>query len=193
MSAGINVSIDAETMERAAALLANVPHGAERAAMNAINRGLSRVKTTAFRGVKEVYTVQSSALNSATTTQVQKASTGDLAGYVRFSGVKIPLYKFKVTPKRPGTGKTVKATMEKGGGGVYQSAFIAAMSKSSGHTGVFRREGKKRYPNSEYMGLSAAQMAGNEKASTKVQEESQELVNARLEHEIERLLNNYGG
>ena len=115
MSAGINVSIDAETMERAAALLASVPHGAERAAMNAINRGLSRVKTTAFRGVKEVYTVQSSALNSATTTQVQKASTGDLAGYVRFSGVKIPLYKFKVTPKRPGTGKTVKATMEKGG------------------------------------------------------------------------------
>ena len=43
------------------------------------------------------------------------------------------------------------------------------------------------------MGLSAAQMAGNEKVSTKVQEESQELVNARLEHEIERLLNNYGG
>ena len=32
MNAGINVSIDAETMERAAALLANVPHGAERAA-----------------------------------------------------------------------------------------------------------------------------------------------------------------
>lgn len=190
---GINITIDSATMERAAALLAEVPNGAERAAANAINRGLSKVKTTAFKGVKEVYTVQPAVLNSATKTQVQKASSGDLVGYVRFSGVKIPLYKFKVTPKRPGTGKVVKAAMEKGGGAVYQSAFIAAMNKSSGHTGVFKREGKKRYPISEYMGLSAAQMVGRDKIAEEVQKEAQELTNARMEHEIERILNKYGG
>lgn len=191
MSVDIGIEIEAEQMERAAQLLAGVPKGVERAAANAINRGLSKIKTTAFREVKQVYTVQSAALNSATTTQQQKAGTGNLAGYVRFSGYEIPLYKFKVTPKQPGTGKAVRATMKKGGGGVYESAFIAAMQSS--HTGVFRRDKKTRLPISEYMGLSAAHMAGEAQVSEKVQEEAQALVNARLEHEIERLLNNYGG
>ena len=74
----IGVQIDAETMERVEAMLAQVPKGAERAFSNAINRGLSKVKTGAFREVKRVYTVQSSALSSATSTNVKKASTGDL-------------------------------------------------------------------------------------------------------------------
>jgi len=43
------------------------------------------------------------------------------------------------------------------------------------------------------MGLSAAQMAGEETVSRQVQEEAQRLVNERLEHEIDRLLNGYGG
>ena len=63
----------------------------------------------------------------------------------------------------------------------------------SGHTGVFEREGPKRFPIEEKMGLSAAQMVGNEKVIEAVEEEAQETVNARLEHEIERLLNGYGG
>ena len=46
---------------------------------------------------------------------------------------------------------------------------------------------------SELMGLSAAQMVGEETVSTQVQEEAQKLVNERLEHEIDRLLNGYGG
>ena len=79
----IGVQIDAETMERVEAMLAQVPKGAERAFSNAINRGLSKVKTGAFREVKRVYTVQSSALSGATSTNVKKASTGDLAGHVQ--------------------------------------------------------------------------------------------------------------
>lgn len=188
---GIGIEISSETMERVQALLANIPKGAERAYSNAINRGLSRVKSAAWRNVKQVYTVQSSALNAATNTSVQKASTGNLAGFVRFAGYKIPLYKFKVSPKQPGSKKLVHAAVKKGGGTVFESAFIAAMK--SGHIGVFEREGKKRLPVSEFMGLSAAQMVGEETVSTQVQEEAQKLVNERLEHEIDRLLNGYGG
>ena len=50
----IGVQIDAETMERVEAMLAQVPKGAERAFSNAINRGLSKVKTGAFKEVKRV-------------------------------------------------------------------------------------------------------------------------------------------
>ena len=47
----IGVQIDVETMERVEAMLAQVPKGAERAFSNAINRGLSKVKTGAFREI----------------------------------------------------------------------------------------------------------------------------------------------
>lgn len=98
------IEITVEGMERAEKILANVPKGAERAAANALNRGLSRVKTGAMRKVKEVYAVQSAALSAATNTRVRKASAGNLVGYISFSGAKIPLYKFHVTPKTPEPG-----------------------------------------------------------------------------------------
>ena len=185
------IEIEAERMEQVRALLAGVPKGAERAFSNAINRGLSRIKSQAWKQVKQVYTEQSSALNAATTTQVQKASAGNLAGYIHFSGVKIPLYKFKVSPKQPGSGQRVKASVKKGGGATFESAFIAAMK--SGHVGVFERDTRKRLPVSEFMGLSAAQMVGEQTVSTELQEEAQRTVNERLDHEIDRLLNGYGG
>ena len=78
------IEITSETIERVQAVLAGVPKGAERALSNAMNRGLSRVKTTAMQNVKRVYAVQSSALSAATNTKIQKASTGNLAGFVSF-------------------------------------------------------------------------------------------------------------
>ena len=56
------IEVSAEAIERVERILAGVPKGAERALSNAINRGLSRVKTGAKKRVKEVYTVQSLSL-----------------------------------------------------------------------------------------------------------------------------------
>ena len=181
------IEISAEALERAEKILANVPKGAERAAANALNRGLSRVKSGAMRRVKSVDAVQPAALSAATNTRLSKASSGNLCGYISFSGAKIPLYKFNVSPKAPGTGQLVKAGVMKGGGAVFNSAFIAQMQ--SGHTGIFERESKPRFPVDEIMGLAAAQMVGNEKIIEPLEEEAQQLVNERLEHEIQRLLN----
>ena len=50
------IEVSAEAIERVERILAVVPKGAERALSNAINRGLSRVKTGATKRVKEVYT-----------------------------------------------------------------------------------------------------------------------------------------
>lgn len=187
------IEITSDAIERAGTLLAGIPKGAERVFANAMNRGLSRVKTQATKRVKEVYAVQSKALQDATTIKVNKASTGNLAGYVSFSGVKIPLYKFKVTPTKPGTGKQVRAAVKKGGSGTpFEDAFIAEM-KSNGHTGVFERVTRKRFPIEEKMGLSAAQMVGNENIIDGLEKEAQELVNERIIHEMNRILNGYGG
>ncbi len=185
------IEISAETIERVETLLAGVPKGAERALSNAMNRGLSKMKTGAAKKVREVYTVQSSAINEATNTRIQKASTGNLAGYIHFSGYKIPLYKFKVTPKAPGIKKQVTAAVKKGGGTAFENAFIAQMK--SGHIGVFERETSKRFPIEEKMGLAMAQMVGNQNVIAELEKEAQETVNARITHEIDRLLNGYGG
>lgn len=185
------IEVSAETIERVEALLAGVPKGAERALSNAMNRGLSKMKTGAAKKVREVYTVQSSAINEATDTRIQKASTGNLAGHIHFSGYKIPLYKFKVTPKAPGIKKQVKAAVKKGGGTAFENAFIAQMK--SGHIGVFERETSKRFPIEEKMGLAMAQMVGNLNVMTKLEKEAQKTVDERIAHEIDRLLNGYGG
>lgn len=185
------IEITAEGVERAEKLLAGIPKGAERAYSNAINRGLSHVKTQAFKKVREVYAVKLADLNSATTTRVQKAGGQAPVGYVYFSGVKIPLYKFNATPKSPGTKQKVRAGVMQGGGAVFEHAFIARMGND--HTGIFERLGKPRFPIEEKMGLSARQMIENEKILDKLTDEAQEKVNERLEHEIYRILNGYGG
>ena len=184
------IEVSAQAIERVERILAGVPKGAERALSNAINRGLSRVKTGTKKQVKEVYTVQSSAFTAAANTQISKASTNNLAGVITFSGCKIPLFKFQVTPKAPGVGRKVKVAVKKGGGTPFEEAFIANMRH---RTGVFERETSKRFPVDELMGLSAAQMIGNEIVVQDLQKEAQEVINERLEHEIECILNGYGG
>ena len=84
------IEISQEAIERVQQILSGVPKGAERALSNAINRGLSRVKTGATKRVKEVYTVQSSAFTGAANTKASKASTSNLAGVVSFADCKIP-------------------------------------------------------------------------------------------------------
>lgn len=184
------IEITSETIERTQTLLAGIPKGAERAFSNAINRAVTYSKTKAFKEVRKVYTVKQSDLNSKTSTKVQKASTGNLAGYVSFSGVKLPLYKFQVTPKAPRKGEKVRAAVMKGGGATFDSAFIANLGSGMG---VFERITSRRYPTEEIMGLSAGQMVQNEVIIEQLEKEAQEKVDERLKHEIDRILNGYGG
>lgn len=184
------IEITSETIERAQTLLAGIPKGAERAFSNAINRAVTFSRTKALKEVRTVYTAKQSDLTSKTQTKEKKATTGNLAGEVSFSGVKLPLYKFQVTPKEPGKKKRVRATVMKGGGATFDSAFIANL----GHgPGVFERISSRRYPTEELMGLSTAQMIENTAIIEEVMQEAQEKVNERLAHEIERILNGYGG
>lgn len=201
------IEVSAETIERVEALLAGVPKGAERALSNAMNRGLSKVKTGASKKVREVYTVQSNAINEATNTRIKRTSTGNLAGFISFAGYKIPLYKFKVTPKAPGIKKKVVAAVKKGGGTPFEHAFIAQMG--NGHIGVFERTGTYGENNArvqkygkknkhtedieEKMGLAMGQMLGNPKVIEELEKEAQKTVDERIVHEIDRLLNGYGG
>lgn len=185
------IEITSDAIERVGTLLADVPKGAERVFSAAINRGISRAKTQALKRTKQVYTVNNNALTSNTTMKVSKASTGNLAGFVSFAGTKLPLYQFKVTPTKPGTGQQVRAAVKKSGSGTpFEDAFVADMKNG---IGVFERITRKRLPVEQLMGLSAAQMVGSTEVMDGLEEEVQELVNERIVHEMNRILNGYGG
>lgn len=131
------IEITSDVIERVGTLLADVPKGAERVFASAMNRGISRVKTQAIKQVKTVYAVNGAALTKATRINITKASTGNLAGFVSFSGVKIPLYKFKVTPTKPGTGKQVRAAVKKGGSGTpFEDCFYCRNEKQWSHRSI---------------------------------------------------------
>lgn len=199
------IEISIEDMKKAQKILAGIPKGAERVFSNAINRGLSHTKTQAFKEVKQVYAVKQSQLNGATVTRLQKANTGSLTGYIKFSGVKIPLYQFSVS--HSGSGEKVRARLKKGSWTAFDHAFVAQMK--NGHIGIFERTGvqgirdrlgraKSKRGNKhtekieEIMGLSGAQMVGNGEIVEKLTKKAQEKVNERVEHEINRILNGYG-
>lgn len=185
------IEITAETMERAQKMLAHIPKGTERAFSNAINRALTHTKSQAFKEARKVYAVNLKDLNSATATRVQKASTGNTVGYVLFSGVKIPLFKFNLSVGSEKKSKHIKAGLMKGSWTAFEHAFIAQMN--SGHIGIFEREGDERLPISEIMGLSGAQMIQNVEVTDRLSEDAQKKFEQRVEHEIDRILNGYGG
>ena len=183
------IEISVEEMKRAQQLFAGIPKGTERAFSNAINRAVSHTKTQAFKEIKRVYAVKQGQLNGATVTRVQKASTGSLTGFVVFSGVKIPLYQFNVSHNS--SGKNIRAGLKKGSWTAFEHAFVAQMK--SGHIGIFERVATKRLPIEEIMGLSGAQMVGNGEIVEELTKEAEKKVNERVEHEINRILNGYGG
>lgn len=186
----MQIEISEETKTRVGVLLSEVPRGPEKAFTGAINRALTRARTVIFEEVQGSYAIKKKVLDEFTKTDLQKASTSDVCGVIRFAGTQIPLYKYDLTnPKYPTQGAKVRAGQKTATN--FENAFIGKMK--SGHLGIFERSAKSSLPIKEIMGSSMQAMAGQEKTMEKASEEANKTLDARLEHEIHRLLNGYGG
>lgn len=186
----MQIEISEETKAKVSALLSEVPNGPERAFTNAMNRALSRARTTTFKEVQSTYAIKKKVLDEFTKTETKKATPNDVCGIIRFAGTQVPLYKYSLTqPKYPVPGMKVKAGQKTAT--TFEHAFIAKMK--SGHLGIFERDSKRSLPISEIMGSSMLAMAGNEETMGKVYEETSRVLDERIEHEVHRLLNGYGG
>ena len=187
------ITITAEQIERVNLILSGVPGGIEKALSSTIRRANNTVRSETLKGITTVYAITRQNVRAETTIKVRtQSSDGGIVGTVLFAGHKIPLYRFNVSPTIPIQRATVSAAVLAGNGRTpFQDAFIARMQ--SGHTGMFERDGSKRLPISEFMGPSTAQMAGNSIVLADVEEKAQEVINKRVEHEITRILNGYGG
>jgi len=184
-----------ESLNRIQLILSGVPKGAEKALGSVISRAQSTVRTTAVKEITKVYSITQRDVKAESNIRLRTITEdGGVIGTVSFSGFKIPLYRFNVTPKTPTPRRNqhVKAAQIIGNPQVrFNNAFIAKMK--SGHIGMFERDGRKRTPISEFAGSSVAQMAGNAAVLDKVEAAALETIEKRTEHEITRILNGYGG
>lgn len=207
--------ISDEALDRVRLILHGVPGGVEKALRGIISRAASTVRKTTIEGITSVYDIKQKDIRDRKNTTINmrtKKADGGIVSEVKYSGGKIPLYRFGVKPKDPKPqnyfvpvylderwvmvrpGGTVSARQRKDKPYTkYENGFVATMSASSGHAGIFER--KRKYSNkiTEIMGASTAQMADNAVVIEKVEAAAEETIVKRTEHEISRILHGYGG
>lgn len=209
----IEVDISEETADRLHSILEGMGLAEEKVLKPALGRGLSAGKTAFNKQIKTVYNIDINRLSTRYAKFGYKnvSTEGDkIIGSIAFSGGVIPLYKFEVSPTEAEYGKgrkTVKAAvMRDGSMGNIENGFIAEMDNE--HIGVFERKGKwkrKTRPTKEgrntgnnekikeLFGPSLSRMADNAVVLQTVEDRVNEVINQRIEHEIERLLSGNGG
>lgn len=203
----IDVDISEETTDRLHTILAGIDNVEEKVLKPALTRGLTAGKTAFNKQIKNVYNITTTTIkeNSEIGYNQVKMEEDGLIGSISYAGFPIPLYKFKVSPKTPTYGKKkVNVSVKRRNVGVSRNGFIAQMQ--SGHLGMFHRtdeySDKQRNQTNrtkynqmikERYGPSAPRMAENEAVLQTVEDRVNEVINQRIEHEIERLLSGNGG
>ena len=208
-----------KAFERIHVLLQGIPGGVEKAMRGVIDRARDAANSKTIKGITSVYDIKTGDLKDGKYSKIDvrtRMASGEIVGMITFSGTKIPLYRFGVTPKTlqrqkkaalvsiGGEKKWVKPsvpiryrTMKSESYSKNDNYFIAKMKNPKGkdHTGVFERLGTKDNGDSiirEVTSHSIAQMAQNSDVLDDVQAAVFETIEKRAEHEIHRILQGYG-
>lgn len=181
------ITIDSNAIDRAIVLLAAIPGAAKKAEKTAVNKTVKGIRRYTSQKVREEYTIQSKYVTRTLSTKFT-GSGGELWSK---GGVNdLSYFKTnpkKVTKKKPKNGVFVQ--VDKSGGGYLPHAFIADMS--SGHTGIFARKGRARFPIEKKSGPSTPSMLANKKVVEPVSKRMKERLEVNVEHEINAFLNGY--
>lgn len=197
-----------EALDRADKVLSGVPDGVKKAINSAMPRAVAELRKKSYERIRERYAISEKNIRSEETIKVSYQTGNGVIASVRFSGRKIPLYRFdgsrpkspiydkndlvrgytskgwQMLPKgRPAYGHVLLGTSP----ALFEHAFTATMSND--HTGIFSRNGAGI---EEIMGPSVAQMVGNEEVAEKLVKDASDKFEERIEHEITRILNGWG-
>jgi len=168
--------------EQIEALFEETPRQAKIVLWRAINRAATAGKTRASVNIRKEYVIKAGDVKQRI--KIRKATANALSAQIRASGPVIPLMKFDVTPSSP-EGMQVRARVKKGSRKPIQNGFVA---RANGQVNVFTRVGSSRYPIQGRYGPSVAQMMGKDEIVDDIQNRAQEVLDSRLEHDLNRLL-----
>ncbi|WP_443684336.1 phage tail protein [Phascolarctobacterium succinatutens] len=174
------ISIDAKNMEYAQQLLGNAPKEIELAAVNAINRTITKIKTQTSKSIRKNYLV--SAKNIKGTLNIKRASRAKLRGVLASQGSPLLLTAFRVRANKRGP---VKVQVGKQTGAKAVPGLFLGVSRK-GYTGAMQRTQRKaRYPLRIPYGPSIPQMFGSENVIGELTSLAEATLNKRFLHEVE--------
>lgn len=181
-------------LERANKLLAGLSDGKllRNAVYNAMNRAGIKARKEAASFATKKYTISSGGFKSHVREKYHihfgggKLEGGIVSSEISFAGTVIPLIEFQTKYGRDGS---IHATVKRGSGGSLEHAFVANMNGLS----IFERLGKERFPVEKKYGPSAAHMMMEDTVAESMENVIVGTFNARIEHEITRVLNGWGG
>lgn len=182
----VGIEVDKKDLKRVEKLLREVPGGSKRACVNASNRAFTRGKVVAKNETKKRYTIKPKDINQ--TLSIKKSTFARLDGALYSKAPISRLKQFKTYPttlpkRRP---KMFRAEVIKGAKKDLPGVFLARMK--SGHIGAFKRYSKASLPIGELPGPSIPYVIKSDEVSTEIQGEILKTFNARLDHEVNRLL-----
>ena len=212
----IQIDTGGTSLSKAEKLLAGIEGGIEKATRSAMQRAVSNLRTNSSKIIREKYDISESALRMKENVTVRYSYSSGIIAFVNFSGYKLPLFRYGgASPKNPqwdrsgwvsamiqGKWRRVHPSLAASGHQLkstsptkFENAFVAQME--SGHIGIFERTGGATSTGGdaikEIMGSSIPQMLGNKEVEEKLAEKAREKFEERLDHEVNRILNGWGG
>ena len=201
------IEVQQSQADRINLILGGLKGAPDKAFSSIINRGLATVRSQSSKGIRSIYNITHSNLRADSNITLKKAGKSNLSGEIMFSGFKIPLARFSVSPNIPGSKRPLKiSVLRTSSPTLLQHAFLARTK--SGHLGIFERIpgqymgsriGRSKHSEKigantnrttdQFYGPEAAQMASNSLVLTQIEAAAQETINKRVEHEITRILN----
>lgn len=174
------ISIDAKNIEYAQQMLGKVPKEINLAAVNAINRTITKIKTQTSKSIRKNYLV--SAKNVKGTLNIKRASRSKLCGVLASKGSPLLLTAFRVRNHKRGP---VKVQIRKQGVAKSVPGLFLGVSRN-GYTGAMQRKKRKeRYPLRIPYGPSVPQMFGAENVIGELTPLAEATLNERFLHEVE--------
>ena len=182
--------VGSESLSRVNKILAGVPGGAWKATSSALKRAGDTAKTRAGQFAAAEYTINKGDFmrNVRQKSHITSEAGGIVSLRISYAGSVLPLLTFRTRYSRNGLLQT--QVKRDGSPAVLQHAFAA---KVFGPVGVFERVGSERFPVEQKYGPSTAHMMQNEAVIEKMDTTIRETYERRLEHEITRVLNGWGG
>lgn len=178
------IQIRLENIERIEQLFENTPREAKTVLWRAINRSATAVKTRTSVTIRKHYIVKAEDVKKRI--KIRKASLNNLSAQIRASGPVTPIMKFDVRPTSPKNSQVTARVLKQGSRKKIDSGFIARTG--NGHVNVFTRVGSSRFPIQGRYGPSIAQMMGKDVLIEDITDRGQTVLNERLDHELNRLL-----
>lgn len=178
-----------KAIDHASKVLAGIPGGIYQAVGSTVKRAAQRGLTSGMKIASQEYAIGQNELKRQTKNKntITRDSGGQYSVEFGYTGYLIPLLKFDT--KVNAEGQVFSRVLRTSGRSALDHAFRAQMGA---HTGIYQRLGSDRFPVEELYGPASVQVFYNNESTTdKMDAVLSESFNARIDHEITRVLNGW--